>query len=50
MYLFSDLLDQCEQLDEFDSEDESETSDDNSCKKSNISYRYLSSDILIPEQ
>lgn len=36
LYLFVDLLDECEQLDEFDSEDESETSDNDLCKKENI--------------
>lgn len=36
LYLFVDLLDKCEQLDEFDSEDESETPDDDLCKKESI--------------
>jgi len=44
----NDLLDQCEQLDDLDSEDESEVSDD-SCKK-RLPHRHLSSSQIIPEQ
>lgn len=46
--MFTDLLDQCEQMDELDTDDESETSD-SSLKKGILSYSYLSSNRMIPE-
>lgn len=39
----------CEQLDELDSEDESEASDD-VCKKGVFSYGFLDSSLMTPEQ
>jgi len=49
LYLFADFLDRSERLDEFDSEDESEVSDD-LCKKDFLPFRFSSSSLMIPEQ
>lgn len=49
LYLFADFLDRSERLDEFDSEDESEVSDD-LCKKDFLPFTYSSSSLMIPEQ
>lgn len=48
-YLFVDILVQCEQLDEFDSEDETDSTEEE-FKKSNILPYNLSSNLMIPEQ